>query len=156
VQAHKINPEGAEFFQCIYKLAQAAGKTVVSIDNNTVHRASAAISKQVIQRRPALFRSANSLIDVFLYGRPISTLAKLANFRELYFWVPPVISCSPRRKFLLSSWIFLICSRRPSTQPCPFREFSLGVFFARAKPPRRAQIRLCSFVVFIESPVKIS
>src|SRR6266568_4756580 len=96
-----------------------------------------------------LLRSADSLIDVFLHGRPISTLAKLANFRELYFWVLSVIRAHPGvNSCSLHGFSLSVLGGLPPSR-AHLASSVLECFFARAKPPRRAQIRLCSFVVFI-------
>src|SRR6266568_3138177 len=96
-----------------------------------------------------LLRSADSLIDVFLHGRPISTLAKLANFRELYFWVLSVIRAHPGvNSCSLHGFSLSVLGGLPPSR-AHLASSVLECFFARAKPPRRAQVRLSSFVVFL-------
>lgn len=149
MQTEEINPLGPELLARISKLPQTAGERVVTVDHDAIHRSPPTIGDQLIQRRPVLLRSTDSLIDILTNYGHLSPGAVLRDFLKLHLWVLSVVGARPRvdgSSFHEWPQISFSFGRPPSFAQ---RESSRRECLrARAMPPRRAQALLCSCVVF--------
>src|SRR6266513_2016930 len=87
MQADKVNSQGPELLECIYQLAQAASKPVVSVHNNGVHQPFPTRYQQTVQSRTVLFGSANACIRVLTSDLPTSSVAVGSEFLKLHLGI---------------------------------------------------------------------
>ncbi len=148
MEAHEVDPQGAELVKGVHQLAQAASEAVVTVDNHGIHQPPAALRKHTIQRRPVLLRSAAPLVHILPGDLPPAPAALFPDFIELHFRILAVVRAHPRvnrRSFHRLPPLVPLRGRPPSL---PHLESScFECLLARACPPSRAQACLWAAVV---------
>src|SRR5437762_11415558 len=91
MQADEFYAQCPELFEGVDQLAQTSSKAVISIDYDSIKLSLAAMREHLVQLWPAIFRSANTSINVLGADIPSTTLAIGAYLAQLHLRVLAVV-----------------------------------------------------------------
>lgn len=145
MEADEVNSKSAEIFERVNQLAQATSKSVISRDDNRIHRSLPTVRKKPVARRPVLLCPANSFVYVLGNDFLPPPTAIVAQLFELNLGILAVLCAHPRincRAVHRLPLFFLFEVRPPNS--AHFESSTLECFFAWANPPFCAHIFRCS------------
>jgi hypothetical protein len=95
VETNEINTESPKLVKRVHKLAEAASKTIVPINNDRIDQSLATGFEKSIQCRAMLLGTAETGIDILLSNFPPAVCAVLANFLQLHLGILCIVSAYP-------------------------------------------------------------